>query len=126
MDQMFCKIYLYTEAPYEKLITLIAQILEGSKSGIGSIESEIFEVDLDKNDEYSEEDMRNADRLDAFLYYPYTLDIEPKNNIVDREKYIDGIAKFIERLSESGIQVVTACDFEEKLPQNGRFEKNRV
>lgn len=94
----------------------ITQLLTWEFDSYFSTKNDYLILDIRRNKRVDEQ---HSERPKNFLDFPYYLDIEisKKAAIISYKKMI---AELFCRLREEGWQVVTACAFEEELPENGR------
>lgn len=123
-DNLYCKIFIDTNEDRERVLNSITDIVSGAIYR-WTIISDSMEIDLRKNEDFSEKEI--IIKEDGFLYSRYYLDIDSKEN-VKQEQYILSIATLLENLWTLGYKVVTACDFEEELPRKGgyRYENKEL
>lgn len=109
---LYCTIFVSTDMNRSLLSDLIASLLEGEKAGLlintGSMALEV--IDNEDADSSKQQDPERG-----FLYYPFCLDIEPAEPIVESD-YIRDIGKLLTALRSHGCKAVAACDFEDQLP----------
>lgn len=105
---LYCKVYIKSSLEIEELFDFINSVVLGKKELIRTIKTDWGEMDLRKNSEYNNKNMKD------FVYWPYYLDIQPFEG-VDQYTYICNIKKFLEKVKMQGIEVVAACDFESDL-----------
>lgn len=84
----------------------------------GSIETEYTEIlEVRRNDYFkTPKALRSKDPGDAFLFWKYHIDIEPKE-ATPRQIYVSMISQLLLGLWKQGIDVVAACSFEDELPK---------
>ena len=108
---LYCKIFIDSELEYKDLFTLIENSIAGHKEAVTYISSDWCEVCVQKNKEFNiEQYSRNCN---DFIYWPYYLDIEPKD--VNKGDYIRSIANLIDRLRVHCKGIIIACDFEDEI-----------
>ena len=73
------------------------------------------ELEVRNNDDFkTPKESRSQDPADAFLFWRYYIDIEPKEE-VEKSVYIAFISKLLLDLRSQGINAVAACGFEDEL-----------
>jgi hypothetical protein len=110
--------FIDTDIGLHELVIMINNFLEG-KIFLGDISSQYLSVYIMKNDDYDPIKKDVSD--DGPLYYKYFLDIEPSDG-VDFETYLIQIKKLIAYLREKRFKPIAACEFEDKLDQEGPNE----
>lgn len=120
MEDLYCKIFINSSMSIETLGNEISGFFGLSLDQFLSIENEFFSVDILKNKEFNEN--KSKDFPDGFLYFPYFLDIDSKEN-KEKEKYIKMIGDLINYLWDKKCQLVVSSDFEEKLPNKGGYNQ---
>jgi hypothetical protein len=115
---MYCKVYMDSQADKSQLLDLIANIISGSIK-MRTVSSRELQVDLVVNEDFDETKRMQGE--DQFLFYRYYLDIEPTED-VPRERYVESVGNLLEGLWRLGCKAVAACDFEEKLPRSGGYK----
>lgn len=114
---LFTKIFLDTDYEKTSVVEMVSKIVDGSVTG-STIETEQAEIFIFNNGDFSEEKRNQGS--DAFLYYRYSLDIEPIED-ADERKYIGEISKLLTELWGSGFKAIASCDFEDELPRKGGY-----
>ena len=105
-DDYYCKIFIDASITKDELTNEIENLLE-TKSEVYIIESENAEICINTNKEFSK-------AKDDFLFYPFYLDIIPKENTT-LENYIKELKKIISHIIFLNYKAIPACDFEEEL-----------
>ena len=105
-----CKLYVKTSESRLDLLREVEQFFEGSCKG-NMVETEALFLFVDNNDAAGEKAKCSEDE---FLYYPFTIDMEPEEG-VSQEMFIDIVNSLISHLLSHGCLVVSACDFEDEL-----------
>lgn len=118
----YCQIYLYTDQDISSVSRCIASLdasskLEGYPGGY-SIHSEIASLDIEKNEDF---DQQQTAGVDGFLYFPYKISIECHCGSA-REAYIAWIGNILKSFWNQGMFAVAACDFEDDLPMKGGYK----
>ena len=106
---LYTHIWLYSDLPVEKIEEVIY-----------SIETKDV-CDLRKNElppgwTYSK---RGGD----FCCYPYYVEFDLKESDVTQEEAVARVTQLVRRLSQVGCHAVPACDFEDLLPDDVRWEE---
>jgi len=86
---------------------------------VGTVVGAGCEIDARSNDDYSPEVLQR-DPTD-FVYFPYTVEIEAASEGMGLKRYLGVVATVMEALAGSGMRVVAACDWEDRLPGGGRL-----
>jgi hypothetical protein len=113
---LFCRINVQSEMPHHEFVTFIARSV-GGRSHMNSVESDRLDISVDDNDAFDPEKSRLG--KDRWLYFPYTLEIDPIEGVSPGE-YIAAIGTLLQSLWSSCMDAVASCDFEEQLPRNAR------
>lgn len=114
---LFTKIYVDSDVDKEMLLDTVSNIVTGTISGssILTMQAEIF---IFNNGDF-DEDKRNQGN-DGFLYYKYYLEIEPTEDVDDRN-YILEISNLLTKLWDADFKAIASCDFEDLLPRKGGY-----
>ena len=83
-----------------------------------TIVTPILDLDVARNDE---KPVGRADKEDAFLFFPCVIEAFTAEAPAD-ERVVGAVARVLAALDELGIGYVTAADFEEDLPNQGRSD----
>lgn len=116
---LYCKIYVDADITLEELINGIALLLSGVVNG-QSIFTKIGVLDARKNEEFNEQSRRKFP--DGFVYFRYYIDIDSVNG--NEKEYINMIGSMLVYLWSQGWPAVAACDYEDKLPNNGGYKSS--
>ncbi len=116
-ENLYCKMFIDFNGELGDADDLIAKLAKGSmKFKWKLIETELAELDVRRNDDYkTPKEHRSKDPKDAFLFWRYYIDIEPKEG-TNRAAYVSMIAQLLEALWARGVDAVAACEFEDELP----------
>ncbi|WP_040713618.1 hypothetical protein [Paenibacillus curdlanolyticus] len=109
---LFCKVFIDTDASYEEIAHYVSNSIIGTVEK-WNISSPYCAIYLRENDEFDE--FKRLESVGGFLYSRYYLDIEP-NDGVDSSQYISCISKLLTDLWDGRYTAVAACDFEQMLP----------
>ena len=109
LNNWYCQVFLDTD---DSPLPILESIL-GSKAAPFTIQHPLMEVDIERN-----EDFHPLERYSDFLFFRYYLDIEPTPNTGESD-YIDLIGAILVHLWQNKIPAVAACDFEDRLPNQG-------
>ena len=119
---LWCEIFLDTNVEVLDLILLL--LPNWIKKYHWKVETDLLSIYITKNDEYNEKLKDNSSEW--FLYFKYYLEIEPINENLDKEKYIEEIWKLLEWFWKNGCKAVAVCDFDYKLPKNWWYKNWRI
>lgn len=108
---LYCHLYIDAYLSKQGLKEHFSELL-GGHSEFDSIDTDLFSLDIKKNDEHDPEQMRNPDN--GFIYFPYYVDVEPQPD-VDAFNYIASLQDLLRKLRSAGFRVVASCDFEDQL-----------
>ena len=111
LKDLYCTIYVNTDMGKPGLTILINDYLHGDL-WMNEIESKFLSISVMKNKRI--DSTKTPDTSDAFLNYPYYLDIDPADN-VNRETFIQQLKSLINFLRKNGFKAQPVCDFEEEL-----------
>jgi hypothetical protein len=117
-ENLYCKMFIDFSGELSEADELIAKLTNGSiKFKWGLIEAEFAELDVRRNDDFkTPKELRSKDPADAFLFWKYYIDIEPKEGTV-RAKYVSTVAQLLLELWAKKVNAVAACSFEDELPK---------
>lgn len=118
MDDLFAKFYVDTTLDHGRLLAAVARILGGEVSRF-TVESPVVEADVRPNDDHRSP--QRASAPDDFVYFPFTLDVEPAGGGTDLDAFLAAISAIMVGLAEADMRVVVACDWEDRLPGGGRL-----
>jgi hypothetical protein len=118
MEDLFAKFYVDTSQSHEALLDSVARILNGEVND-WTVESQVIEADVRPNDDYRSPE--RASSPDDFVYFPYTLDVELTDGGQGLQAFLDEVSKVMIGLWDSGMRVVVACDWEDRLPGGGQL-----
>lgn len=114
---LFTKIFVDSDDDKEMLLDTVSNIVMGNISG-SSILTEQAEIFIFNNGDF-DKDKRNQGN-DGFLYYKYYLEIEPTEDVIDRN-YVLEISNLLTRLWDADFKAIASCDFEDLLPRKGGY-----
>ena len=117
-DDLYCKMFFDFKEESADADKLVARLANGViKHSWGLIDTQNAELDVRRNDDYkTPKESRSNDPADAFLFWKYYIDIEPKEGTT-RQAYITVVGKLLLDLWAQGINAVAACSFEDELPK---------
>ena len=112
-------IYADTRLIGRDIAARLAQILGGSVSGDRGdiVVAGGIDVDVTQNDERPPSEPVDPD--DAFLYYPYDIEIFTEEAF-DEKALVGDVSALLAELDRLGVRYVTVADFEDDLPGGGR------
>ncbi|OBY76287.1 hypothetical protein BBG47_28115 [Paenibacillus sp. KS1] len=99
------------------LLDTVSTIVMGTISG-SSILTKQAEIFIFNNGDF-DKDKRNQGN-DGFLYYKYYLEIEPTEDVIDRN-YVLEISNLLTKLWDADFKAIASCDFEDLLPRKGGY-----
>lgn len=114
---LFTKIFVDGDVDKEMLLNTVSNIVMGTISG-SSISTKQAEIFIFNNGDF-DEDKRNQGN-DGFLYYKYYLEIEPTEDVGDRN-YVLEISNLLTKLWDADFKAIASCDFEDLLPRKGGY-----
>lgn len=113
MQDYFCEIYIDSDISLE-IITRKVMAFLGGKYENFTIISPTLDLNIEENNSFDQ-----LKRFSSFIYFKYIIEIEPAG-FLSPEDYIESVSNLLEWLWQMKIPAVAACDFEEKLPKNGK------
>mgnify|MGYP000959024936 CR=1 FL=1 len=121
-EDLYCKMFIDFNDEIARADILIARLAHGTiKYAWGLIETKIAELDVRKNDDFkTPQELRSKDPEDAFLFWKYYIDIEPKEG-TSSQAYISMISQLLLDLWAQGVDAVAACSFEDQLPKKHKL-----
>lgn len=119
-QNLYCKVYVDSQAEKGHLLDLLARITSGSIK-MRTVASPELQIDLVVNEDFDE--AKRLSKENQFLFYRYYLDIEPTEGVA-LEQYVQSVGSLLEGLWQSGCKAVAACDFESKLPRSGGYNSS--
>jgi len=116
IEDLYCKMFVDFDEDLKSITKLIETLTKGKiENERGRIGTKIAEFDIRKNDDFNtSKEFRSNDPADAFLFWRYYIDIEPKEGV--EPSFVSMISQLLKNLRTKGIDTVVACDFEDKLP----------
>lgn len=111
---MFCAIYVSRDDRETiSLMTQLSDLLKLPRTR-GSLESEVFSLDVLESDEYDPDKQKDFPK--GFLYFPVRVEITFYTDDISFASPV--VAKILEYLWENKYAAIAACSFEELLPEN--------
>ena len=121
MSELYAKLFVDTSADHAALLRVVRDCTNGVQDDWTIVSSSV-EAEVRPNDD-SRLPARD-DSPDDFVYFPFTIDIEPVNAGCGLDEFLKGISTIVVGLAQSGMRVVAACDWEDALPGGGRLGFN--
>ena len=117
-----CKVYLDVDTSSGQLAVYIAHLLNGTVEG-RTVLTKDGEIDVLMNDEYDE--LARREFPDGSLHFPYLVEFyaEPQQEL---KKRVATVAAVLSHFWSKGVPAVAACDYEEKLPNQGGYRSHTV
>jgi hypothetical protein len=115
----FCKIYVSGPSVIDELRGNVFEFLKLTKVSGSFGESDSFALSIAKNDEFDKK--LQTEFPDGFLYFKFIFEFDFKNKEL-KEFQVDIVSKTLEWLWGKNMAAVAACDYEEKLPENGGYK----
>lgn len=124
-NELYCKIYVATDAPRAELAAALATALSDAVAGPGreTIHTPDAALDIVANDEFDER--RRRDFPDGFLHFRYAVEVYPRAD-ASHEAVRQFVARLLEYVWARGIPAVAACDYEDELPFGGGYRSPAV
>lgn len=114
---LFTKIFVDSDVDKVMLLDTVSNIVMGTISG-SSILTKQAEIFIFNNGDFDEEKRNQGN--DGFLYYKYYLEIEPTEDVSDRN-YVLEISNLLTKLWDADFKAIASCDFEDLLPRKGGY-----
>lgn len=111
-ENLYCQMFVDANVDVDEFEDVLSYLL-GLSGDMMSIKSKILNIYIVMNDEF--DSFKVASGPDAFLYYPYYLEVDPAPGVA-RDVYIGKVAQLLTSLRTRGWRAVPACDFEHELP----------
>lgn len=118
MAHLYTRIFVNTTSGLDAVVSAVAAAVSG-RSELGTVTGMGCELDVRTNDDYSGQSL--ARDPSDFVYFPFTVEVEAARNNMPVDSYLSVVGRVMEALAISGMQVVAACDWEERLPGRGRL-----
>lgn len=117
-EDLYCKMFIDFEDELSDADELVSRLTNSPiKFKWGLIETAYAELDVRRNDDFkTPKELRSTDPEDAFLFWKYYIDIEPKDG-VSRTQYVSTVGRLLLELWSKGINAIAACSFEDELPK---------
>jgi hypothetical protein len=116
---LYCRLYMHGVNDEDLLRRMIAEQIEGVVSG-ASVANGIIYCRVFASDSF---DLSKVNEDRGFLYYQYTAEVSPLDEIYDEcaevstDAYLEMLTGLICHLRGSGVKVVAACEFDEHIVQ---------
>lgn len=105
---MYCRLYMHTDIPQEKIVSLLTKHFGAPKKiGISDFVFNSFDICIRRNDSFDKNKLRTYP--DGFLYYRYTAEAEIYKDIIPT------MNKLSETLWDAGIPTVISADNEDEF-----------
>lgn len=105
-------IFVGTKLTIHELTNLISQVLEARADPIGNIETSNLSLSV----------RENPDRSGPYFgQYPFMIEFESDDANLETDAFVQ-LSSLLKSLWSNGMQTETACDFEDRLPHNGRYD----
>lgn len=114
----FAKAYIDGDVKHATILNLVADAVDGDVHG-WTVEANGIEIDVRPNDDFRSKGRRSDP--DDFVYFPFTLDVEAVDAVVDLDGFLAVLSSLMQRLHSERMRVVAACDWESQLPGGGRL-----
>lgn len=105
-------IYVGTEHRETELVAIVSRILGAPASPIGNIETDSLSLSVRVNPD------REAPMMGK---YEFMIEFESDDTDLNSGAFVE-LSSLLESLWKNGIRTETACEFEDRLPHNGRFD----
>lgn len=122
LSDLDCKIYLNSRRPPELLAADLQRSLGGTIER-ATLHLPIGDIDIRANEEFDENESNTFP--DGFLYFAAFVELYPRPD-VPLDDRIDAVGSILELLWNTGTPAVAACDYEERLPHGGGYNRNDV
>ena len=110
-NDLYCKVYLKSEADLSGLKALMSEILNAGFEG-RTVCADHLQIDVFEN----RGAVLSSDESDRAVCWPYYLEIEPADTeVAQPERFVVSIATILKALRLNGVQAVPSCDFEDQL-----------
>src|SRR6266404_2326391 len=106
---LFCRVNVQSEMPHSEFVSFLTRSVGGA-SRMNSITTDKLDISVDDNDVFDAEKSRTGE--DRWLYFRYTLEIDPIAGVAPRD-YLVAMDALLKLLWSSGLDAVASCDFEE-------------
>ena len=118
MERAYAELYIRTDLDVMQVASAIAPAVNGTKTGAVVVAGG-FEVEVRTNPNVND---RAADSSsDDFLFFPLMAEVEALQPGAFDEDFVQGVAAAMLAVAATGASVVVACDFEDRLPGDGRL-----
>ncbi|MEC5146103.1 hypothetical protein [Chitinophaga sp. 212800010-3] len=118
-----CSIYVTGSVSKEELLSGLCRLLNGKITSISFINTSNYELFVQKNDEFDEDEQKSFP--DGFLYFRYIVYVE-FNDKNTQQYCVEEIAKLLRWLWEKNMAAVASCDYEDLLPENGGYKSRNI
>lgn len=116
---LYCKIFVNFQGDRLELFEKLKGFLKFNSAEMNSIITNSANIDIYRNEDF------NPTTHGDFLFFEYFLEVYP-TEIGSLETQIEIISKLLLYFWELKIYAVAACDFEDKLPQNGGYKDQKI
>jgi hypothetical protein len=122
MAELGSTVFVRFEGSLEDLLDVVTSLAIGRRER-RTVTREPYKLYVRPNDYRLQQDA--GSRADDFLQYPYTVDILADSNDVHLEDYLGFVGQLLVALHAKEMDVVTACDWEDRLPGKGKLVHER-
>jgi len=121
---MFIRIFVFiTHSEISKILKDISKIIDCEILEGDYLEKLGYSISIEKNDDFN---LKKAGSFpDGFLFFPYSIEMEIDDS-EDLNQTIINTNLILENLWNNGSSAVTACDFEDKLIENGGYKSKKI
>ena len=118
-----CILYCSSELDIKEFQSEIATFLNLQRETFSFFHGDFFELSISKNDEFNSK--LQHDFPDGFLYFKYLLSFAFNDTLVTNTQ-IELINKILGWMWNKNIPTIAACDYEDKLLNNGGYRNTSL
>ncbi|MBU0597139.1 hypothetical protein KKA94_03190 [Patescibacteria group bacterium] len=108
-------VHIDTNDNREEIKKFIATCIDGEYDKLGGVHNNILNIDITKNDYYDREKIDPTD-LDTYTYFPYRIELGPKDEGVGKESFVESVRELLEKLKSGGFRPALSAYFEDEIP----------
>lgn len=108
-------IHCDTKDSRDGLTKIITEIMDGKVDDLDYVHNDTINLQVWDNDYYDRKKIDPED-LDTYTYFPYRIEIGPKDEKVERKVFIEEVRRLLKELKAEGFRPALSADFEDEIP----------
>lgn len=115
--ELYARVFVKVAGTLQELFGIVTSFVPGVY-GCLNVVAQPYTLDFSSNPYRS--NLENSSP-DDFLQYPYAIEVFADGKAVSLEEYLGFVSRLMTTLYDKGMDVVVACDWEERLPGGGKL-----